>query len=129
MADTGRMRRVHEGNTLGGAMNTLFCTPEQGARLKELLPKLESVFMWASLSDDKWFIIEQRSITDGAFVEFRPTFVHALTLQELRDVAQREFTGEIVADPVFANAFETWVYTSSAPDFAEWLIARLEEGR
>jgi hypothetical protein len=54
------------------------------------------------------------------------TFIPALTLQELRDVAQREFAGEIVADPVFANSFETWVYTSSAPDLAEWLIARLE---
>jgi hypothetical protein len=107
-------------------MNTLFCTPEQGARLKELLPELESAFMWVygnGAPKIKW--ISKKDLLPPQGDEY--TYTPALTLQELRDVAQREFAGEIVADPVFANAFETWVYTSSAPDLAEWLIARLEE--
>jgi hypothetical protein len=128
MADTRIVCRVHEGNTLGGVMNNLFCTPEQGARLKELLPELEYAFMWASLSDDKWFIIEQRSITDGAFVEFRPTFVPALTLQELRDVAKEHIKPKhplrYDGDMIYVN-----LYLMTAPELAEWVIQRLEEGR
>jgi hypothetical protein len=122
------MCRVHEGNTLGGLMNTLFCTPEQGARLKELLPEIEYSFVWEAINTSRGFtkypyVIKSSTAELLCDLPNRPP---ALTLQELRDVAQREFAGEIVADPVFANAFETWVYTSSAPDLAEWLIARLE---
>jgi hypothetical protein len=110
-------------------MNTLFCTPAQGTRLKDLLPELEYAFMWASLSDDKWFIIEQRSITDGAFVEFRPTFVPALTLQELRDVAKVELGRQIVCRDTKEWDFYSKLDTSTAPELADWVIERLEEGR
>ena len=106
-------------------MNTLFCTADQGARLKELVPELEYQMEWGrSHSFSNW---GSEPKSKGYHLQYMMQSAPALTLQELRDVAQREFAGEIVADPVFANAFETWVYTSSAPDFAEWLIARLED--
>lgn len=109
-------------------MTNLFCTPEQGAKLKELLPKLTSEFVWASLYDDKWFITEQRSITYGAFVEFRATFTPALTLQELRDLAkERDLYKRFRL--MGAERLQTWreaCQESTAPQLADWIIERLE---
>jgi len=112
-------------------MDNLFNTPEQGQRLKELLPELESGFMWVQMHNREahttyWHLFQTRHYM---YDKQNLKAYSALTLQELRDVAQREFAGQIVADPVFANAFETWVYTSNAPDLADWVIARLENER
>jgi hypothetical protein len=113
----------------GRAMNTeLFCTPDQGRRLAELVPELQSVFVWASLQDGSWFIIEQRSITDGAFVEFRPTFAHAITLQELRDVVSKlilDHMGKGSAS-IDNDEFEYNLSIMTAPNLAAWIIERLE---
>jgi hypothetical protein len=97
-------------------MNTLFCTPEQGKRLKELLPELTSAYWWA--------VIDHHVPNHISSFNGRPTsdMPPALTLQELRDVAI-----EIPSTFMLDLANKLTFYT--APELAEWVIARLEEGR
>jgi hypothetical protein len=118
MADIGIVCRVHESNTLGGLMNTLFCTPEQGQRLKELLPEIKYSFVWSVFGDN---IARPTIVNDPpkSGMSFVPP---ALTLQELRDIA-RKIPSTFMLDLANKLTFYT------APHLADWVIARLEEGR
>jgi hypothetical protein len=118
MADFGLVCRVHESDTFGGAMNTLFCTPKQGARLKELLPEIESVYWWAIINHH---VPNHISSFNGGTCDNMPP---ALTLQELRDVVRTLKLKEIVR-----WSFAVQIYEATAPELADWVIARLEEGR
>ena len=50
----------------------------------------------------------------------------ALTLQELRDVVR---WNNMIHDLIDADRFLSLVMEKTAPDLADWVIARLEEGR
>jgi predicted transcriptional regulator len=130
-------------------MNTLFCTPEQGKRLKELLPELTSGFVWARTDEskafDKYPVIYEQFSTEllGTlpvdvpidllldFAQKKNLITPSLTLQELRDVAidsnlHRRFR------LLGAERLESWYDVSAymtAPELAEWVIARLEEAK
>jgi hypothetical protein len=110
-------------------MTTLFCTPYQGHKLSELISDLSYKYVWVVYRPHSGWEDYPLPLKGLSSMYQNTVGAPALTLQELRDVAQREFAGQIVADPVFANAFETWVYTSNAPDLADWVIARLEESK
>jgi hypothetical protein len=108
-------------------MNTLFCTPEQGARLKELVPELESAFMWVygnGAPKIKW--ISKKDLLPPQGDEY--TYTPALTLQELRDVAKEHIKPKhplrYDGDMIYVN-----LYLMTAPELAEWVIERLEEGK
>jgi len=53
----------------------------------------------------------------------------ALTLQELRDVAREHLTASIILKDSITKQFEISLFTATAPELAEWVIARLEEGK
>jgi hypothetical protein len=99
-------------------MNTLFSTPEQGARLKELLPELTYSFVWSVFGDN---------IARPTIVNYPPksgmSFVPpAFTLQELRDVAKKHKNS-------FDELLAYRLHFDTAPQLADWVIERLEEGR
>ena len=79
------------------SIKDLFCTPEQGARLKELLPKLKCSFDW-------------------------PDDHPALTLQELRDVILKS---PINTDWSFTE-LSSRMCGHNAPELADWVIEILE---
>jgi hypothetical protein len=116
-------------------MNDLFCTPEQGQRLKELLHELESVMVWKFSNwknsysqkpmylEDYWdhhkISSKYKNIDAVKQHSFKVGFIApALTLQELRDVAIKH--GMDISD------LEDHLYSSTAPKLADWVIARLE---
>jgi hypothetical protein len=94
-------------------MNDLFCTPEQGKRLKELLPELKFSLVWGLVNGRTIPMIVNNPPMSG--FSFVPP---ALTLQELRDVAIEH--GMDISD------LEDHLYSSTAPKLADWVIARLE---
>jgi hypothetical protein len=104
-------------------MSELFCTPEQGKRLKELLPELTSYFMWVNanvIPNMRW--ISRTNDLPPQGDEY--TYTTALTLQELRDVAlgmQSNWGSK--------DNFSELLWYSTAPELAEWVIARLEEAK
>ena len=109
-------------------MTELFCTPEQGVKLKELLPELTSYFMWVNGNGTpkiKW--ISQKDLLPPQGDEY--TYTPALTLQELRDVAKEHLTASIILKESITKRFEIGLFTETAPDLADWVIERLEEGR
>lgn len=94
-------------------IETLFCTPEQGRRLKELVPELE--YNFALVFYDRWHV--------GNADEW-PDYAPALTLQELRDVArQRNINGSYE----LRDFWEFAVAKMTAPELAAWVIERLED--
>jgi hypothetical protein len=107
-------------------MSTLFCTPEQGARLKELVPELESGFVWVIRIGSLDHIPYLKESNQDLW-KFPKEFTPALTLQELRDVAWHRVLinpkYEVVAD------FKQVLIKMTAPELAEWVIARLEEAK
>jgi hypothetical protein len=112
------------------SINAFFCTPDQGRRLKELVPSLTSVMEWVSLDEgDPYYDYPYFSGEwDGLEVA---SILPALTLQELRDVAKdrklvRHTKGEYLQ---FHEAWDVCTVTMTAPELAEWVIARLEEGK
>jgi len=98
-------------------MNDLFCTPEQGKRLKELLPEIDNHFVWQRIRAWSEWIINYASVPDIE-QERSP----ALTLQELRDVA-RSFKLKEIDRMVLS----TLIDNATAPELADWVIARLEK--
>jgi hypothetical protein len=98
-------------------MTDLFCTPEQGARLKELLPELESGFVWRRLPNWSDWLLVKNDISDNKFHEIIP----ALTLQELRDVALK-----MGQDSKSLDKFNELLWINTAPELADWVISRLE---
>jgi hypothetical protein len=125
-------------------MNTdIFCTPEQGKRLKELLPELEPTMVWVFMRFgqrysklpmffDKYKYDHKRyKRLNGSHIdmdaEMYNCFQHkaiapALTLQELRDVALK-----MGQDSKSLNKFNELLWINNAPELADWVIARLEE--
>ena len=99
-------------------MNTLFCTPKQGKRLKELLPELTSVYWWAIINHH---VPNHISSFNGGTCDNMPP---ALTLQELRDVI-----GSIYDETDIIDEADHILWNGTAPELAAWVIARLEEGR
>ena len=100
-------------------MTELFCTPEQGARLKELLPELEYSFVL--IYNDGWHV---------GNAEDWPDYHPALTLQELRDVAFELTESKRIGKDEVGLWIEDWLMIHNdctAPELADWVIARLEE--
>jgi hypothetical protein len=99
-------------------MTQLFCTPEQGQRLKELLPELTSGYYYVRLNEDiAWDVFP-----NGRSVR-KYEHVPALTLQELREDILLRFKPFTTCNiGVLKKA--VWDYT--APELAEWVIERLE---
>jgi len=97
-------------------MTDIFCTPEQGKRLKDLLPKLTSEYYW--IFDVDCIIgsypFDKDHLSNGA------QKIPALTLQELRDVAKMN-------NKMFNELLAYRLHFDTAPELAEWVIARLEE--
>jgi hypothetical protein len=96
----------------------IFCTPEQGKRLKDLLPKLTSEYYW--IFEVECIIgsypFDKDHLSNGA------QKIPALTLQELRDVAKMN-------NKMFNELLAYRLHFDTAPELAEWVIARLEKGR
>ncbi len=122
-------------------MTTLFCTPEQGKRLKDLLPELEPTMVWVFMRFgqrysklpmffDKYKYDHKRyKRLNGSHIdmdaEMYSCFQHnaitpALTLQELRDVVLNN-------ESFLVNHWIIVREIHTAPELAEWVIARLEE--
>ena len=121
-------------------MNNLFCTPVQGVKLKKLLPKLTSEFVWIELDYDVGIQLRQRRHGNAMSVQYvgigesivsvPHNYINpALTLQELRDVAREHLTASIILKDSITKQFEISLFTATAPELAEWVIARLEEGK
>jgi len=106
-------------------MTQLFNTPEQGRRLKELLPQLTSTYYWidptktrpfSGLRNQNPYLPLPSQLTRLSDDERVP----ALTLQELRDVMIGEcdyYDGDIAE----------MLYSHTAPKLATWFIELLEE--
>lgn len=97
------------------SVKDLFCTPEQGRRLAELVPELKYTMIWVYTG---WEAIPM-PFSSGYKQHHKDP---ALTLQELRDVAK---------DIRIRTTNDYWVYTqkvfnSTAPELAAWVIERLE---
>jgi hypothetical protein len=103
------------------SINDLFCTPDQGRRLKELVPSLRPSMVWASFGDDNlipWVAVNHESTLRAP----------ALTLQELRDYARNaDFVkgGDSSSDGKWF-ALGVLARTATAPELAAWVIERLE---
>jgi hypothetical protein len=102
-------------------MNDLFCTPEQGKRLKELLPELTSEYYW--IFDVDCIIgsypFDKDHLSNGA------QRIPALTLQELRDIAT--ITDMMEVTPTATYGWPEMTAVMDAPELADWVIERLEE--
>ena len=100
-------------------MTQLFNTPEQGRRLKELLPELTSMFVWV-IRIGSLDHIPYLKESNQALLRFPKEYTPALTLQELRDVMVGEcdyYEGEMAER----------LYSYTAPELATWFIELLEE--
>jgi hypothetical protein len=114
----------------------IFCTPEQGKRLKELLPELTSVLVWKfsiwkkSYSqkpmylEDYWdhnkISSKYKNIDAVKQHAFKVGYITpALTLQELRDVAK-------INNKMFNELLAYRLHFDTAPELADWVIERLE---
>lgn len=108
------------------SINQLFCTPEQGRRLKELVPSLTSAFVWEqSKQDDQYNLISfEVMIRQGVIRQayMRYSVLPALTLQDLRDVIIKVPTKFSLIDQI-----TDYLWHSTAPELAAWVIERLEE--
>lgn len=111
-------------------INNLFCTPDQGRRLKELVPELESAFVWKpfqfeGMSVPDYTLIQasrQKLLSDMPLTNCLP----ALTLQELRDLYEAL---ELGRRPEFYGALSvetTPEITAWVIERAAWVIERLE---
>jgi hypothetical protein len=113
------------------SINAFFCTPDQGRRLKELVPSLTSVMEWVSLDEgDPYYDYPYFSGEwDGLEVA---SILPALTLQELRDVARERRMEEVVyasKESKDVKIITDWSYFTchaTAPELAAWVIERLE---
>ena len=104
-------------------MNTLFCTPEQGARLLDLLPELDYTFAWGKINRNyEW---EPFPKPIGEWSSFIYDAQPALTLQEIRDVAMTIKDGKVRLNLDWERF--NHVQSSTAPELAQWVIARLED--
>lgn len=108
-------------------INNLFCTPEQGKRLAELLPNIKSVVIGVKrVSTDVGYMPMFRFLyREGNFVDSAPLF----TLQELRDLIysvnaeHEEKHGKSLYDYSEYGACSKY---SDATNFAWWVLRQLE---
>lgn len=118
-------------------IDQLFCTPDQGRRLKELVPELDYTFMWPTfqlegMSHPAYW--SKPEIYDGSPIDDY-YFAPALTLQELRDLAKSanhkhfEQYEKFLFDSFEFDELENLLDVGSAPELASWIIERLEEAR
>jgi hypothetical protein len=112
-------------------MNNLFCTPEQGARLKELLPELKSEFLWVMLINHEthltfWHLSKTADYThDRQNLTSHP----ALTLQELIHIAIDKgfyLEGYQIDNYIWIIPYLIISRKESAPYFAEQIIKVIE---
>jgi hypothetical protein len=112
-------------------MNNLFNTPEQGQRLKELLPELTSAFVWVIRIGSLDHIPYLKESNQDLW-KFPKEFTPALTLQELRDIVNKvdydtfKRTNSFLLDVYDQADYDDALMNSTAPELAEWVIARLE---
>lgn len=99
------------------SINHLFCTPEQGRRLQELLPSITSAFVWKPDGNLERSTI-QRFLSDYPLDYCSP----ALTLQELRDILDKQPNTSSMELGGMMNKL-------TAPELAAWVIERLEEAQ
>jgi hypothetical protein len=101
-------------------IDQLFCTPEQGQRLKELGIGYEAKFIWQRWPySTEW--VFRNAIAQSELMEVVP----ALTLQELRDVAR---TNGLMRRPHELGDWHCTILEKyTAPELAAWVIERLEE--
>lgn len=107
-------------------INDLFCTPDQGRRLKELVPELTYSMVWVRINKNSTF--DHKPYFDGEWIEHTPKGTEiqpALTLQELRDIMKDCGMCEYV--PMVQHSWYQKVANSTAPELAQWVIQRLEE--
>ena len=100
----------------------IFCTPEQGLRLQVLLQDVKSDFYWLGFSGSFPFnypVAFEKPI-DTSKLGSNSIIVPALTLQELRDVAK-------INNKMFNELLAYRLHFDTAPELAEWVIARLEK--
>lgn len=107
-------------------INDLFCTPEQGRRLAELVPELTSVFVWEVINTSKGvakypYVIKSSTAEILCDIPSRPP---ALTLQELRDVALKNKT---ITNNYNFDRVNWFLWHAGAPELAAWVIERMEE--
>lgn len=96
-----------------------YSTPDQGLKLQELVPEIESLYVWFKST-------EPTLRTDLAIPKNHKS---AYMLQELRDIARlkdlyRRFR------MMGADRIESWfdvVTAMTAPELADWIIERLKE--
>lgn len=116
------------------SINQLFCTPEQGKRLKELVPELTSQLVWFSNDNGESYYHEPyfENELDGAYDEGTVTSP-ALTLQDLRDVVKKvnyeklKRSNTLFLDPIDHHELENLLDVGTAPELAAWVIERLED--
>jgi hypothetical protein len=104
-------------------MTTLFCTPEQGQRLRELLPELKYALVWGI--DRGEFKPMMKDKMSNQFVYAQP----ALTLQELIHIAIDEgfySDGYQIDNKVWIIPDLMVLRKESVPYFAEEIIKVLE---
>lgn len=103
-------------------ISSLFCTPDQGRRLKELVPSLTSVFVWYSPNFEKFKPLPCiRKLLDEPSKNTAP----ALTLQELRVFISHHKELRRRYD----NTMNRYSLSTTAPELADWVIERLEESK
>jgi hypothetical protein len=112
-----------EGGRAMSNINDLFCTPDQGRRLKELVPELQFSFVWGMQNKKtKLMVVNDPPMSGSSFVP------PALTLQELRDVVSKlilDHMGKGSAS-IDNDEFEYNLSIMTAPNLAAWIIERLE---
>lgn len=101
-------------------ISSLFCSPEQGHRLAELVPKLRSGLAWHVSPS----IQKLEPVTSYMTLGNGGNYVPALTLQELRDVA---LENKIIINNYHFDRVNWLLWHAGAPELADWLIKRLEE--
>ena len=104
-------------------MNDLFCTPEQGKRLKELLPDLQSEYVYVMDKIQKYWISYPIHNVIFYTAHYHKEKSPALTLQELRVF----MAGHKELRRAWDKTRKSFSLTTTAPELAEWVIARLEE--
>jgi hypothetical protein len=106
-------------------MNNLFCTPEQGKKLKELAPNIESYFVYTFIPTEGYDEPRMVFVRGGGYRSYPEVDTYdypALTLQELRDYACL-YLG---AERFNLEKHMELINFSDAQGYANWIIEALE---
>lgn len=121
-------------------ITSLYCSPDQGRRLTELVPDLKFNMIWVFVSHEqrwakfplfvdmfknhykRWYD-KQKDMNELVHDSIRHKYASpALTLQELRDMART-----IRQNELDGMAYSVKLRTANAPELAAWVIKWLEE--